>query len=136
MQDEKRVVLDSSVIVALHFPEPFSDWSEGIIDSYEEFYIVDIAYAEVANVAWKRAYLFKNPLDQVLENLDKAIQFIESLCVTIRIKDIILEATKIAVDLGLPVYDALFLSLAEKYEAPLATLYKTLINKLSDTKYY
>jgi len=132
---DKRVVLDSSVFVALHFPEPFSEWCEEIVEQHDEFYTVDIAYSEVANAAWKRITLFKNPKNQVLANLSKALQFIDNLCTVFRSRDLIVDSIGIAADCGITVYDALFLSIAAKQNIPLATLDRTLIRKLRDTKY-
>jgi len=132
---DKRIVLDSSVIAALHFPEPFSVWCEKIIEQYDEFYTVDIAYSEIANVAWKRIFLFKNPKDKVLINLNKALQFIDNLCTVLRSRDLIMGSISIAIDCGIAVYDALFLSIAVEQDMPLATLDKTFVNKLRDTKY-
>ncbi len=52
MQD-KVIVLDSSVIVPFFFPERYSSWAESIVKKAETLCTVDvdIAYAEVINVA-------------------------------------------------------------------------------------
>jgi len=132
---DKRIVLDSSIIVALHFPEPFSEWCEEIIEQYDEFYTVDIAYSEVANAAWKRIFLLKNPKNQVLTNLNKALQFINNLCIVFKLRDLIIDSISIAIDCGITIYDALFLSIAVEQDIPLATLDKTFVSELRDTKY-
>ncbi len=45
------VVLDSSVIAAMYFTDPYSDWASSIVGSYRKCYTVDITYAEIGNVA-------------------------------------------------------------------------------------
>ncbi len=132
---DKRIVLDSSIIVALHFPEPFSEWYEKIIEQYDEFYTVDIAYSEIANAAWKRISLFKNPRHQILTNLNKALQFIDNLCTILRSRDLITRSISIATDCGATVYNALLLSIAMEQDIPPATLDKALVGKLRDTEY-
>ncbi len=47
-----RVILDSSVIAAIFFKEASSERAERAVENYK-LITVDLAIAEVANVAWK-----------------------------------------------------------------------------------
>jgi predicted nucleic acid-binding protein len=55
MQD--RAILDSSVIAAIFFKEDSSEKAEMAAENYK-LITVDLAIAEVANVAWKRVMFF------------------------------------------------------------------------------
>ena len=52
-----RVILDSSVIAAIFFKEESSARAERAAENYQ-LITVNLAFAEVANVAWKRVALF------------------------------------------------------------------------------
>lgn len=129
------IVLDTSVIAAIYFTDPYSDWAEDIVRSYRKCYTVDIAYAEIGNVAWKRIYLFKHPRREILEGLRNAIQFISNICFVVESKSILENAISIALDAEIAVYDALFVYLAIINDIPLATLDKKLINAIKDKQY-
>ncbi len=131
----RSLVLDSSVIAALYFPEPYSDWCEEIVAKYDELYTVDLAYAEVCNVAWKRIKLFGHPENIVLANLDKAIEFLNNVCIVIKTFDEYTTAMDIALSVNIPIYDALFLSLSRRKSAKFATLDKNLVNKLKGSPF-
>ena len=48
-----NVVLDSCIIAAIFFPEAISERAIEIVENHD-CTTVDLAYIEVANVAWKR----------------------------------------------------------------------------------
>ena len=48
-----NVVLDSCIIAAIFFPETISERAIEIVENHD-CTTVDLAYIEVANVAWKR----------------------------------------------------------------------------------
>ena len=52
-------MLDSSVIAALFFTEPYSDWAEEIVRECDYLYTIDLAYIEVMNVAWEKIIISK-----------------------------------------------------------------------------
>jgi len=131
MKDE-AIVLDSSVIVALFFPEKYSDWVEELIGKHNHFLTMDIAYAEVANVAWKRIFFLKSDEEEVLDSLRDAIEFINQICEVESTKSIYTKGITTALNLGISIYDALFVSLALEKKALFATLDKKLISKLNN----
>ncbi len=134
MKDES-IVLDSSVIAALFFPEPYSDWAEDIVRNYDYLYTIDLAYAEVMNVAWKKIVRFKLDQNTILTALDKALGFISNVCEVIEAKTIWKNAIKIAIETEITSYDALFLALSLMKKIKLTTIDKKLAEKLMNSKY-
>ncbi|MHA1675636.1 MAG: type II toxin-antitoxin system VapC family toxin [Candidatus Njordarchaeales archaeon] len=130
---DKALVIDSSIIAALFFPEPYSDWVETVIKKYDILTTVDISYAEVANVAWKRIVIFRHNKDVILASLDNALKFIKDVCKVVSTNSIYKRAIEIAIDTNISIYDSLFLAIASKEDSKFATLDKTLVNKLKNT---
>lgn len=131
---DRDIVLDSSVIAALFFPEPYSMWAEEIVKKVETIYTVDIAYAEITNVAWKRITLLNQNQKYILQALEDAISFINEICNTAQTKKLYREAIKIAIEDRITVYDSLYVALANQKGTRLATLDKEIIKKLKQTK--
>lgn len=123
MQD--RCVLDSSVISAIFFLEKASS---KVIQAVENrsLLTVDLAFAEVANVAWKRVTLFNENKDLMDTALKKSIEFINTSCEVIPTVELLDSSFKIAVREELTIYDSLFLAAAEIENVPLLTLDKKL----------
>ena len=134
MQGDK-IVLDSSVIAALYFTDPYSDWASDIVNVWRHIYTVDIAYVEVTNVAWKRIHLYKQPKREILQGLKEAIKFINNICMVADSRTIIKDALELALNAKITIYDALFVYLAKKHNTYLATLDKKLVNSLRPTIY-
>lgn len=128
----KSIVADSSALFALFFPENYSDWCEGEIKKYSEIHIPELAFLETSNAAWKRITIFKQPSNIVLNNLKLLHDFMKNICTTHRDIDYIQEAIKLSIKLKVTVYDALFLSLAEKYSVKLLTIDRELVEKLEE----
>ncbi len=133
MRDD--IVLDSSIIAAIYFTDPYSDWASSIVELYRKCYTMDIAYAEIGNVAWKRIHIFGQPKEAILLGLKGAIKFVDKVCLVVDSKSIIEDAISLALETEITIYDALFVYLAKIKNMPLATLDKNLVNKLRDTDY-
>ena len=86
MQD--RVVLDSSVMAALFFFRDSS--SEKAADAIVEkdLITVDLAIAEVGNVAWKRVVHFEEDRELTDQALQRCIAFILEACDLIAARDL------------------------------------------------
>jgi len=128
-----EAVVDSSVIVALVTLEKYSEWASKSIQKYEYFHVLDLSYYEVANAIMQKvpeglcpndATLFFNQAEKMM-NLYAVHNFSE----------VIVDALNKALELDVAVYDAAFLSLAEKLDAPLMTLDIRLSQKLESTKF-
>ncbi|WP_456469561.1 type II toxin-antitoxin system VapC family toxin [Archaeoglobus sp.] len=128
-----KVVLDSSIIVALFFKEELSDEVEKIVEEYSEYYTVDISYSEVANAAWKKVRIYGEDEELSKRALDVAVDFIEKVC---RVEDsrvLLNQAFELAVKHNLTVYDALFIVLAMKLNEKLLTTDRKLYSKIEGT---
>ncbi|MEQ9715143.1 MAG: type II toxin-antitoxin system VapC family toxin [Candidatus Asgardarchaeum sp.] len=131
-----KIVLDSSIIAALFFKDPFSEAAEKSLKRYDEYYTVDFAAVEIANVAWKRVTLFNESRKIIEEALDDAINFIETLCCVVSSYKIYRNAFNIGIATKIPIYDALFLALANILNSKLLTCDTKLKNSLRKTKYF
>ena len=129
-----EVVVDSSVIAALVTPEEYSDWASKRLLEYDDFHALDLNYYEVANaIKYKESDRF-NAKDAV-EAFIQAAEMMNLYAVH-NFSEVINDAIALAIELNITVYDAAFLSLAEKLDTQLLTLDQKLVKKLEGTKYY
>lgn len=129
-----RIALDSSTVAALFFKDPMSERVEQAITNYDQLHTLDLAYAEVGNVAWKRVHLFKEDTIHVSKSLDMALQFIQDNCDVSPCSNYLKEALTIAIDNGITIYDSLFLTLARHFKTRLLTVDEKLHDKISESK--
>lgn len=122
-------VLDSSIIAAIFFREEASKKAAQLAAD-KNLYTVNLALAEVANVAWKRVNLFGEDKELIEEALNRCMEFINTSCEVIDMSELIDPAFNIAVGEKLTMYDSLFLAAAERKKLPLYTLDKKL--KIND----
>jgi predicted nucleic acid-binding protein len=115
-----NVVLDSSIIAAIFFPEKISGTCLDIAEN-NDCTTVDLAYAEVANVAWKRVRHDSQDIEKVRSSLGECHGFIRETCQVIPAQDLIIEAYDVACSHRITVYDALFVAAAVRYGSPLVT---------------
>lgn len=92
---------------------------------------VDLAVAEVGNVAWKQVVQSGEDKDLALTALQKCLSFILDACKVIRSQDLVAEAYTISVDNRIAFYDSLFLAAASRENVPLLTLDIKLYNKMN-----
>ncbi len=128
-----EVVVDSSVVAALVTPEEHSDWASKRLSEYDDFHALDLNYYEVAN-----AIKYKTDRLGAKDAIKAFIQAAEmmDLYAVHNFSEVIKDAMVLAIELNITVYDAAFLSLAEKLDAQLLTLDQKLVKKLEGTKYY
>jgi predicted nucleic acid-binding protein len=131
MPDE--VVLDSSLIAAMFFKE---DASIRALDAAakSDLITLDLAIAEVGNVAWKQVVLCGADKDQTLVAFKKCQSFISEACELVRAEDLTIRAYNIAVETRTAFYDSLFLAAAEARQVPLLTLDRKLYEKARSTR--
>lgn len=114
------VVLDSSIIAAIFFPEKISMKAIEVAEG-NDCTTVDLAYAEVANIAWKRAIQSESTLETVKAALTESQAFIRETCQVIPALDLAAEAFDMACSYRITIYDALFLAAAARCGFPLVT---------------
>lgn len=124
------IVLDSSVIAPIFFPEEKTGQVMAMLAD-KRFITVDLAYAEVSNVAWKRCMFSHENMKISREALTGCITFMNDICDVIPAKDLILDAFTDAHTYSITVYDALFLAAAQRYKVPLLTLDTKLYQKIN-----
>ena len=134
MATPNEAVVDSSVIVARYVPEWHSEWASQKMSELEYFHILDLNFYEVANA-------IKHKISGRFTSKDARTAFTEavklmSLFALHKFSEIIDDAFATASDLNITIYDAAFLSLADKLGIPFLTLDGKLAKKLEDTKYH
>ena len=120
-----KCVLDSSIIAATFFQEKASQKAVQLVQD-KDLVTVDLALAEVGNVAWKRVSLFGEDEELMGEALRISVKFITTSCEVLKMIELMDTAYEIAVEEKITVYDALFLAAALKEKIPLFTLDKKL----------
>jgi predicted nucleic acid-binding protein len=131
MQD--RVILDSSVIAAIFFKEDSSEKAEMAAENYN-LITIDLAIAEVANVAWKRVIFFDESKEIALKALRRGIDFITSVCEVISTQKLLEDAFAIAIEDKITIYDSLFIAASEREKVPLLTTDKKLYEKIKSKR--
>ena len=131
MPDE--VVLDSSVIAAMFFKEDASMRARDAA-AKSDLITLDLAIAEVGNVAWKQVVLCGADKDQTLVAFKKCQSFISDACELVRAEDLTIRAYNIAVETRTAFYDSLFLAAAEARQVPLLTLDRKLYELAKSTR--
>jgi predicted nucleic acid-binding protein len=126
-------ILDSSVFVALVTPEKYSEWASKKLQNYEYFHVLDLSFYEVANA-------IEHKVPDELDAKDAAIAFkrvekMMNLNAVHSFPEVVTDSLKKAIDLKITVYDAAFLSLADKLKMPFLTLDIKLAKSLEGTKY-
>lgn len=124
----KRVVLDASVGVKWFFEEEESDRAALLMNSIEEkqieVVVPEIFYPEFAGTCWKKVKKKKAALAWAIKALDDVMALPFTKYPDFELADVALEN---ALLYKISVYDALYLSLAEIYVAPLVTADETLL---------
>jgi len=128
------IIVDSSVVAALVTPEQYSDWASKKLSEYDNFHALDLSYYEVANA-------IKYKISDRFEAKDATKAFMQAtqmlnLYSVHNFSEVINKAVANAIELNITVYDAAFLSLAEKLDIKLLTLDQKLVKKLETTKYF
>jgi len=131
MQD--RVILDSSVIAAIFFKEDSSGRAETAAENYK-LITVDLAIAEVANVAWKRVMFFDESNEIALKALRRSIDFITSVCEVISTQKLLEDAFEIAIADKTTIYDSFFIAASEREKVPLLTTDGKLYEKVKSKR--
>ena len=123
-----RAVLDSSVLAAMFFKEAASPRALKCASECDPV-TLDLAMAEVGNVAWKQVVFFGENRDRASDALQDCQDFIATACTIIKASDLSMKAFQIAVDDKISYYDSLFLAAAEREGIPLITLDQKLHEK-------
>ena len=130
----KIYVIDTSALVKYVLPAEYDDNLERIISLHQESGIQlvapDFILVECANVLWKVARRVDTPGEDVMERLDRLRR------INIRLvsqTDLLDDALRIALNIEITVYDALYCALARRENAEIITEDRRLRNALDQT---
>ncbi len=128
-----RAVLDSCILAAMFFKEAASPRALKCAADCDLF-TLDLAIAEVGNVAWKQVALSGESKDRAWDALQDCLNFITTACTLIKASDLTAKAFQIAVEDKISYYDSLFLAAAEREDMPLLTLDQKMYEKVKAKK--
>ena len=122
-------VVDASVVAKWLVPEALSEQATRLLEEEDDDLLApDLLLVEVANALWKktaRGELTSTAADRALELMLEAGLELRG------IPPLLSRATKLARELGHPVYDCVYLALAEAERAPLVTADERLLRRLA-----
>jgi predicted nucleic acid-binding protein len=112
------LVIDASVLVKLVCEEAGSAQARAVFIAEPVLVAPQLAFLEVFSALWKKMRLGHYMRDQI----GPAMSFVEDGLSDV-VPDAVLfaRASQISLDLGHPIYDCMYLALAERSVAPLAT---------------
>jgi len=123
-------VIDSSVFASVVVKDGFYEICKEYMLAKKA--TLDLAFAEAGNVIWKHVKMGRiKP-----EGAVKRVEALEKLIKTSKVyesRELLAEAVSMAVRYDITVYDALFVSLAQKLNDELVTTDQQLWKKLKDT---
>jgi predicted nucleic acid-binding protein len=124
------LVIDASVAVKWYLDEPLSGKAREILAGDDLLVAPELILAEVGNAAWLRVNKGDISLGQATEIVRELPGAFVALVPTERL---IVRAVEIAAELKHPVYDALYLAVADRWDAMLISDDGRLIAKAADT---
>ena len=128
------VVLDASFLVKLLVEEPGAKLSKATFEAYEHgnrFLVPGHAYAEVLEVI--RRKLNKGMATTV--QLRRAAQILPTVATAVPLRELLASGYSVALELGITVYDALYVALADRGSSILLTADIKLVERLRNTPY-
>lgn len=127
-----RIVVDASVAVKWLVPESDSVIAMQLLDRSYELHAPRLLVSEVTNVLWRIAVSGSldgyeaHRLAAEVEGMSVNWTDDEAICV---------EALRIALEIGHPAYDCMYLALARRIGADVATADKRFVSAVASTKY-
>lgn len=125
----KLFVVDASVVVKWFIPEEHSDVAEFLLDENFELAVPRLFFAEFGNILWKKFTRGEIRQEQIV---DATVQ-LRAAELTAMPDELLLDAAvALACDLKHPVYDCLYLALADALETTVVTADQKFANKVAD----
>ena len=124
-------VVDASIAVKWVIPEVLSDLADRVRDGADNVLAPDLLLVEVANALWRKT----TAREISAREADAAFDLVRRSGIDLRPAGPLLpRAMDLARRLGHPVYDCVYLALAEREEATLVTADQRLLRRLSARK--
>jgi predicted nucleic acid-binding protein len=112
------IVVDASIAFLWFANEPNRSGADELLESEATLLAPDLMAVEVANAWWKK--LRRHEMERA--DVEQAVTNLLALGIAWAPSAMLLpSATRLAVELGHPVYDCLYLALAMSHAAPIAT---------------
>jgi predicted nucleic acid-binding protein len=125
-------IVDASVAAKWMFEEEFTANARTLIESGRPLVAPDIIFAEVGNVAWKRVLRGEIAGQHARAAVNALPQL---LSLTVESSELVYDALDLALKLKHPVYDCLYVALAERQDTPLVTGDSRLLERLTGAKW-
>ena len=131
-------VVDASVFSSVIVKDEFYERAKRFLLEHSAFDLVtvDLAFIEAANVLWKHAFIHRRISRDVYGVLAKSLEsLIRTSCSKIYCAcEVLGEAMEKALDLGITVYDAIYVALALKHKCKIASFDERLKSKLEERR--
>lgn len=125
-------VVDASVACKWFFDEDLSDHAHDLARAGTTMLAPDLILVECANVAWRRVVSRTVPLAQAEALLATLPRWFDTLAPSAELYE---GAFRIACALRHPVYDCLYLMLAEREEMPLVSADEAFVSRVLDSRW-
>jgi predicted nucleic acid-binding protein len=113
-----NLIVDASVAVKWFFEETGSKAANELRDDETDFAAPDLVIAEIGNAAWEKYLRKEISADDVIFTVRRAPSLFSLL---LPVLDLIEPAMKLSIHLTHPIYDCLYLALAQRENGPLVT---------------
>ena len=127
-----NLVIDASVACKWFFEENLSSEARALAELDAVFFAPDVILAECANAAWRRVLSKTVPRAQAQAFLKALPHWFESLTPSVRLYEV---AFEMACVLDHPVYDCLYLALAQDEETRLVTADPVFAGRVRDSRW-
>lgn len=127
-----RLVIDASVAIKWYVAENLREAARQLVLGAHELHTVDLLGVELANIAWKKALRGEIGTQQATLFVDDRYRHFMRIH---RSDEHLRPALQLALDLGHPVYDCIYLACAAGLDATLVTADRRLLDAVADTAY-
>jgi predicted nucleic acid-binding protein len=119
------MIVDASVAFKWFVPEPESDRALALFETTEALYAPDLILTEVANAMWARLRKLDGDHGPAVKAATNALP--RMLTLLVPVAELLPHAIDLAFDLQHPIYDCIYLALAEREKTVLVTADRRLI---------
>ncbi|HLQ39119.1 MAG TPA: type II toxin-antitoxin system VapC family toxin [Planctomycetota bacterium] len=126
------LVVDASVASKWFFTEPDSAAARRLLERHTALIAPDLLFAEVGNIGWKKCRQGASTPAQLAE---VAVVLPVAFAQVVSVATVLPRALAIALELEHPVYDAIYLAVAELHDVRLVTADDRLVTRLRGTRW-
>jgi predicted nucleic acid-binding protein len=119
------MIVDASVAFKWFVPEADSDRALALFETTEPLYAPDLVLTEVSNAMWARLRKIDGDHGSAVKAAASALP--RMLTLLVPVVELLPRAIELAFDLQHPIYDCIYLALAEREKAALVTADRRLI---------